>query len=417
MAFVNENFLGLSSGYLFADIAKRVKAFRATHPETNVISLGIGDVTQPLCPAVIQAMHKAVDEMASFSSFRGYGPEQGYDFLREAIAQHDFQERGIPMDTEEIFVNDGAKSDTGNIQELLGQDCVIGVSDPVYPVYIDSNVMAGRAGTKAQDGRWSNILYMPCSVENGFVPSPPQGQHIDVVYLCFPNNPTGAVIDREDLERWVRFALENDVLILYDAAYHAYIRDANIPRSIYEIADARRCAIEFHSYSKTAGFTGVRCGYTIVPKEVTAVTHQGERIHLGPLWNRRQCTKFNGTSYISQRAAEAIYTQEGRKQVQATIDYYMDNAHRMLDVLRCLDFECYGGENAPYIWMRTPDGMSSWQFFEALLRGAGVVCTPGVGFGPSGEGFVRLTAFGSQENTQEALQRILDWKNGFSNNN
>ncbi len=410
MAFVNENFLGLSSGYLFADIAKRVNAFRSTHPDTKVISLGIGDVTQPLCPSVIRAMHKAVDELASASGFRGYGPEQGYGFLREAIAQHDFFMHDIPIDAGEIFVNDGAKSDTGNIQELLGRECVVGVSDPIYPVYIDSNVMAGRAGTKLPDGRWSNILYMPCTAENGFVPPVPHGRHVDVVYLCYPNNPTGAVISRKELERWVNFALEDDVLILYDAAYHAYIRDADIPRSIYEIADARRCAIEFHSFSKTAGFTGVRCGYTIVPKEVTAATRRGERIPLGSLWNRRQCTKFNGASYISQRAAEAIYSPEGEREVKATIDYYMSNADRMLAMLSRLGFDCYGGRNAPYIWMRTPDGMSSWQFFEALLHDAGVVCTPGVGFGPAGEGYVRLTAFSNHEDTQEALCRIEKWR-------
>lgn len=307
----------------------------------------------------------------------------------------------------------------GNIQELIRWDNSIGVTDPIYPVYIDSNVMIGRAGT-IEDGRWSNVVYMPCTAENGFVPRIPRERHVDVIYLCYPNNPTGTVITKQELRKWVSYALKNDTLIFYDAAYQAYITDPEIPHSIYEIRGARKCAIEFHSYSKTAGFTGVRCGYTIVPKELTASTLSGERIPLNPLWNRRQCTKFNGTSYISQRAAEAIYTPEGKQQVQATINYYMKNAHLMLDTLRRLGYEVFGGENAPYIWMKTPSGAkrpelhsttrsASWQFFEELLYGANVVCTPGVGFGPSGEGYVRFTAFATHENTQEALQRIEKW--------
>ena len=408
MSLVNEHFLKLPDNYLFADIAKRVKAFKVTHPRADIISLGIGDVTRPLCPAVIEAMHRAVDEMGTAEGFRGYGPEQGYDFLREAIQKNDFLPRGIRLDTDEIFINDGAKSDTGNIQELIRWDNSIGVTDPIYPVYIDSNVMIGRAGTQEQGGSWSNVTYLPCTADNGFVPQLPD-HRVDVIYLCYPNNPTGTVISKEELRKWVNYALRNDTLIFYDAAYQAYIQDADIPHSIYEIRGARKCAIEFHSYSKTAGFTGVRCGYTIVPKELTAATLSGERIALNPLWLRRQSTKFNGTSYISQRAAEAIYTPEGRQQVTATIDYYMQNAALMLDTLRGLGFECYGGRNAPYIWMRTPEGCSSWRFFEALLYGANVVCTPGVGFGPSGEGYVRFTAFGNRERTQEALHRIGKW--------
>ncbi len=408
MALVNTHFLNLQSNYLFADIAKKVKAFKVTHPGVNVISLGIGDVTQPLCPAVTEAMHKAVDEMATADSFRGYGPEQGYDFLREAILKNDFLPRGIHLDIDEVFINDGAKSDTGNFQELLHWDNFIGVTDPVYPVYVDSNVMIGRCGT-FEDGRWTKVRYLPTTAENGFVPQIPKDRHVDVIYLCYPNNPTGTVITKEELRKWVNYALKHDALILYDAAYEAYIQDPAIPHSIYEIRGARKCAVEFHSYSKTAGFTGIRCGYTIVPKEVTVADFDGERVPLNQLWLRRQCTKFNGTSYVSQRAAEAIYSPEGKEQIRQTIGYYMDNARRMLTTLRSLGYECYGGENAPYIWMKTQGGQGSWQFFEELLYGVGVVCTPGVGFGPSGEGYVRLTAFGTRENTDEALRRIEKW--------
>ena len=408
MALVNDHFLKLPNNYLFADIAKKVNAFKVMHPKAEVISLGIGDVTQPLCPAVIEAMHKATDEMATAEGFHGYGPEQGYAFLREAILKNDFLPRGIHLDIDEVFINDGAKSDTGNIQELLHWDNFIGVTDPIYPVYIDSNVMIGRCGT-FENGRWTNVVYMPCTAENGFTPSIPKDRHMDVIYLCCPNNPTGTVITKQELRKWVNYALKNDALILYDAAYQAYIRDPEIPHSIYEIRGARKCAIEFHSYSKTAGFTGVRCGYTIVPKDLTVADFEGNRHSVHQLWNRRQCTKFNGASYISQRAAEAIYTPEGKVQIQATIDYYMENAQKMLNTLRSLGYEVYGGENAPYIWLKTPDGTTSWQFFEELLYGANVVCTPGVGFGPSGEGYVRFTAFGSHETTEEALKRITNW--------
>ncbi len=407
MALVNEHFLKLPNNYLFADIAKKVNAFKATHKKDSVISLGIGDVTQPLCPAVVEAMHRAADEMAQQASFRGYGPEQGYDFLREAILRNDFLSRGIRLDINEIFVNDGAKSDTGNIQELIRWDNSIGVTDPIYPVYIDSNVMIGRAGV-VEDGRWSNVIYMPCTAENGFVPQIPD-RRVDVIYLCYPNNPTGMTLSKAELSKWVNYALKNDALIFFDAAYEAYIQDDEIPHSIYEIRGARKCAIEFHSYSKTAGFTGVRCGYTVVPKEVTAATLSGERIALNPLWNRRQCTKFNGTSYISQRAAEAIYTPEGKEQIRQTIDYYMQNARTMRETLNRVGLEAYGGEHAPYLWVRTPNGAGSWQFFEEMLYGAHVVCTPGVGFGPAGEGYIRLTAFGTHEDTTEALESIERW--------
>lgn len=408
MALINDHFLKLPDNYLFADIAKRVNAFKVSHPQAKVISLGIGDVTRPLCPAVTEAMHKAVDEMAVKSTFRGYGPEQGYQFLREAIVKNDFLPRGIHLDPNEIFINDGAKSDTGNIQELVRWDNSIGVTDPIYPVYIDSNVMIGRAGV-VENGRWSNVIYMPCTEENNFVPQIPD-RRVDIIYLCYPNNPTGTVITKDELRKWVNYAIHNDAIIFYDAAYEAYIQNPDIPHSIYEIRGARKVAVEFHSYSKTAGFTGVRCGYTVVPKELTAGTLDGQsRIPLNPLWNRRQCTKFNGTSYISQRAAEATYSPEGRQQVRETINYYMTNAAIMRETLLKLGLKVYGGEDAPYLWIKTPAGEDSWQFFDSLLRGANVVCTPGVGFGPSGEGYVRLTAFGEREDCEEAMDRLARW--------
>ena len=407
MALVNEHFLKLANNYLFADIAKKVNAYKIAHPKQRVISLGIGDVTQPLCPAVIKAMHKAVDEMAEQASFRGYGPERGYDFLREAIIKNDFLPRGIHLDANEVFVNDGAKSDTGNIQEILRWDNNIGVTDPIYPVYIDSNVMIGRAGI-FENGKWSNVTYMPCDESDDFIPQIPD-HRVDMIYLCYPNNPTGTVISKEELRKWVNYAIKNESIILYDAAYEAYITDPSIPHSIYEIRGARKVAIEFHSYSKTAGFTGVRCGYTIVPKELKAKTLAGEEVALNPIWDRRQCTKFNGTSYISQRAAEAIYTPEGKEQVKATINYYMENAHFMRAGLQKLGLRVYGGENAPYLWVKTPNDTPSWKFFEEMLYGASVVCTPGVGFGPSGEGYIRLTAFGEHEDCKEAMERITKW--------
>ena len=405
MALVNEHFLKLPNNYLFADIAKKVNAFKAVHPKADVISLGIGDVTQPLCPAVVEAMHKATDEMANQQSFRGYGPEQGYDFLRDAILKNDFLARGIRLDRDEIFISDGAKTDTGNFQELLRWDNSIAVTDPIYPVYIDSNAMIGRAGVKGPDGRWSNVIYLPCTAENGFTPALPR-QRVDVIYLCYPNNPTGTALTRSELRRWVRYALENDALILFDAAYEAFIQHDDVPHSIYEIKGARRVAIEFHSYSKSAGFTGLRCGYTVVPKEVSVSTLTGERLPLNPLWNRRQCTKFNGASYVSQRAAEATYSPEGRQQTRQTIDYYMQNAALIRQALTAIGLSVVGGIDAPYLWVQTPRGTTSWRFFEQLLYRAHVVSTPGVGFGPSGEGYVRLTAFNSREHTEEALERI-----------
>ncbi len=407
MTLVNEHFLKLPNNYLFADIAKKVNAFKTTRPNARVISLGIGDVTQPLCPAVVEAMHKAVDEMASSETFRGYGPEQGYKFLRDAIVKNDYLSRGIHIDPSEVFVNDGAKSDTGNFQELVRWDNSICVTDPIYPVYIDSNVMIGRAGV-IEDGRWSNVIYMPSTAENNFTPLPPETR-VDVIYLCYPNNPTGTVATKETLKKWVQYALKNDALIFFDGAYEAYIQDPDIPHSIYEIKGAKKCAVEFRSYSKTAGFTGIRCGYTVVPKEVTASTLDGQRIPLNNLWNRRQCTKFNGTSYVSQRAAEATYSPEGKAQVKEVIDYYMTNAKIMKKGFEEVGIEVFGGENAPYLWLKTPNGMSSWKFFEQMLYEAHVVCTPGVGFGPSGEGYVRLTAFGKREDCLEAMNWIRDW--------
>ena len=407
MAFVNENFLKLAPSYLFSEIAKKVAAYKDANPDKKIIRLGIGDVTQPLAPAVIEAMHKAVDEMANSETFRGYGPEQGYDFLRKAILENDFIARGIDLDIDEIFVNDGAKSDTGNIGDILSVDNVIGVTDPIYPVYIDSNVMSGRAGEN-KDGLWSNIVYMPCNGENDFTPALPQ-KKVDVVYLCYPNNPTGTVITREQLTRWVEYAIKNDVLIMYDAAYEAYIQDDSIPHSIYEIPGAKQVAIEFHSYSKTAGFTGTRCGYTVVPKDVTAKTADGKKVSLNGIWLRRQCTKFNGTSYITQRGAEAIYSEAGKQQVKETIAYYMENARIMREAFAQMGIKTYGGENAPYIWVKTPKGMTSWQFFDALLSEANVVGTPGVGFGPAGEGYFRFTAFGQKEDCIEAMERLKAW--------
>ena len=433
MMNINENYLNLSDNYLFADIAKRVKAFKAETPMADVISLGIGDVTQPLVPAVVEALHRAAEELGVAASFRGYGPEQGYDFLRDAIVEHDFRGRGIDIAADEIFVSDGAKSDTGNFQELLSADCVVAVTDPVYPVYVDSNVMAGR-----------RIVKLPCTAENGFVPELPS-EHVDVIYLCYPNNPTGTTLNREQLKVWVDYAIRENALIFYDAAYEAFIQHDDIPHSIYEIPGAKQCAVEFHSYSKTAGFTGVRCGYTVVPKvlsptgvvlrRVEATRGRASEGLLNSLWNRRQCTKFNGTSYLGQRAAEAIYTPEGREQVKATIAYYMENARLMRKALTDMGFMVYGGVDAPYLWVKTPSltpnpdltpspspkgegsfkgegdfkkEWSSWEFFDWMLRSAHVVCTPGAGFGECGEGYVRLTAFGTHENTEKALRRIAN---------
>lgn len=403
MAFINDNFLKLPGSYLFSEIARRVEAFKASHPGVKLIRLGIGDVTRPLPPACIEAMHKAVDEMASADTFRGYGPEQGYEFLRRAIVENDYA--GLDIDVSEVFVSDGAKSDTGNFGDILAQANTVGVTDPIYPVYIDSNVMGGRAGTLAADGHWSDVCYLPCTADNGFAPQIPD-RRLDVVYLCYPNNPMGTTLTRSQLAEWVDYALANDTLLLFDAAYEAFITEPDVPHSIYEIEGARRCAVEFRSYSKTAGFTGVRCGFTVVPKDLTVKAADGSRVALNAVWNRRQCTKFNGTSYITQRAAEAIYTPEGKAQVRATIDYYLRNASTMLSGLRAVGLEAYGGVNSPYIWLKTPAGVTSWEFFDKLLNEANVVGTPGAGFGPAGEGYLRLTAFGTYEDCLEAMDRI-----------
>lgn len=403
MAFINDNFLKLPGSYLFSEIARRVEAFKVSHPGVKLIRLGIGDVTRPLPPACIEAMHKAVDEMASADTFRGYGPEQGYEFLRRAIVENDYA--GLDIDVSEVFVSDGAKSDTGNFGDILSQANTVGVTDPIYPVYIDSNVMGGRAGTLAADGHWSDVCYLPCTADNGFAPQIPD-RRLDVVYLCYPNNPMGTTLTRSQLAEWVDYALANDTLLLFDAAYEAFITEPDVPHSIYEIEGARRCAVEFRSYSKTAGFTGVRCGFTVVPKDLTVKAADGSRVALNAVWNRRQCTKFNGTSYITQRAAEAIYTPEGKAQVRATIDYYLRNASTMLSGLRAVGLEAYGGVNSPYIWLKTPAGVTSWEFFDKLLNEANVVGTPGAGFGPAGEGYLRLTAFGTYEDCLEAMDRI-----------
>ncbi len=407
MALVNEHFLKLQSNYLFSDIAKKVNSFKVTHPKQKIIRMGIGDVTQPLAPAVIEAMHKAVDEMASRETFHGYGPEQGYPFLIDAIIKNDYESIGVSLEPSEVFISDGAKSDCGNIGDLLRHDNSIGVTDPVYPVYIDSNVMAGRTGTW-ENGTWSDVVYIPCTAENQFIPELPS-RRVDIIYLCYPNNPTGTTLTKEELKKWVNYALANDAIIMYDSAYEAYIQDPNIPHSIYEIKGAKKVAIEFRSFSKTAGFTGVRCGYTVVPKEVSATTLKGERVFLNKLWLRRQCTKFNGTSYITQRGAEAVYSPEGKEQVRQTINYYMNNARLMKEGLEACGLQVYGGENAPYLWVKTPDGLSSWKFFEKLLYEVYIVSTPGVGFGPSGEGYLRLTAFGDHKDTIETIQRIQHW--------
>ena len=407
MALVNEEFLKLQSNYLFSDIAKKVNSFKVTHPKSKVIRMGIGDVTQPLAPAVIAAMHKAVEEMSRKETFHGYGPEQGYSFLIDAIIKNDFESRGDFIEPSEVFISDGAKSDCGNIGDILRHDNSIGVTDPVYPVYIDSNVMAGRTGNLV-DGKWSDVVYIPCTAENGFVPDLPS-RRVDIIYLCYPNNPTGTTLSKEELKKWVNYALANDSIIMFDAAYEAYIQDPDIPHSIYEIKGAKKVAIEFRSFSKTAGFTGVRCGYTVVPKELKARTLKGGPVFLNKLWNRRQCTKFNGTSYITQRGAEAVYSPEGKEQVRETIQYYMTNAKIMREGLTDCGLTVYGGKNAPYLWVKAPDGWTSWKFFEKLLYEVNIIGTPGVGFGPCGEGYLRLTAFGDRDETQEAIARLREW--------
>ena len=401
MAKINDNYLKLPGSYLFSEIARRVSAYSQRGLKRELIRLGIGDVTRPLAPAVTAAMHAAVDEMATAAGFHGYGPEQGYDFLRQAIVEHDYAARGISITSEEIFVSDGAKSDCGNIGDIFGIDNVVAVCDPVYPVYVDTNAMTGRAGEYNEDtGRWSKLVYMPCTADNAFIPAIPQTQ-VDLVYLCFPNNPTGAVATRDQLRTWVEWANSTGAVILFDSAYEAFITQPDVPHSIFEIEGAQTCAIEFRSFSKTAGFTGTRCAYTVVPK---ALERQGAS--LNALWNRRQCTKFNGVPYVVQRGAEAVYTDEGQKQVRATIAYYQENAKVIRDGLNRAGLTVSGGVNAPYLWVQTPQGVDSWTFFDLLLHEADVVTTPGAGFGPSGEGYIRVTAFGDAEDTRQAVERI-----------
>lgn len=404
MASINQNYLKLPGSYLFSEIARRVSTFRDDHSEADIIRLGIGDVTKPLVPSVIQAMHRAVDEMACAETFRGYGPEQGYSFLIQKVIEGDYTPRGISLDEDEVFISDGAKSDVANFQELFSCDNVVAITDPVYPVYLDTNVMAGRTGDLT-DGKFAGVVYLPCNADNDFVPSLPTGR-VDMIYLCFPNNPTGTTLTKSQLTTWVDYARDHEATILFDSAYEAYITDPNVPHSIYEIEGAKECAVEFRSLSKKAGFTGTRCAYTVVPKTVMAKTDDGQPYPLNKLWNRRQTTKFNGVPYVVQRGAEAVYTPEGQSQIGEIIDYYMDNAKIIREGLAKIGLQVFGGINAPYIWLKTPNGMDSWEFFDKLLNETNVVGTPGSGFGPSGAGYFRLTAFGNRENTQEAIQRI-----------
>ena len=405
MVQVNGNYLKLKAGYLFPEIGRRVKAFADANPSAAIIRLGIGDVTEPLPAACREAMKAAVDAMGTPEGFRGYGPEQGYLWLREAIAKHDFQARGCHVDPEEIFVSDGSKCDSSNILDILGEGNRIAVTDPVYPVYVDSNVMAGRTGEADDNGRYGGLTYLPITAANGFTAPLPE-EPVDLIYLCFPNNPTGAVASREQLQQWVDYALANNALILFDAAYEAFIQDPTLPHSIYEIEGARRCAIEFRSFSKNAGFTGTRCAITVVPRGLMGTAANGEAVELWPLWNRRQCTKFNGVSYIVQRGAEAVYSPEGQAQVKALIAFYMENAAIIRRELAAAGLQVYGGEQAPYVWLKTPEGLDSWGFFDQLLSQANVVGTPGSGFGAAGEGYFRLSAFNSRANVEEAMARI-----------
>ena len=401
---LNQNFLNIPESYLFSEVAARVAKFKSEHPEAEVISLGIGDVTRPIAPAIVEAMHRAVDEMGSAETFHGYGPEQGYPFLREAIAEHDYRNRGIDINADDIFISDGAKSDLGNIGDIFSSACRVAVTDPVYPVYVDTNAMAGRAG-KPVDGKWDRIEYLPATEANGFIPPLPSRQP-DLIYLCYPNNPTGTVLTRAQLKEWVDFAIKNHCVIFFDSAYEAYIHTTDVPHSIYEIEDAEKVAIEFRSFSKRAGFTGLRCGYTVVPAALQLRDSRGEKVQLRKLWLRRQTTKFNGASYIIQRGAEAIYSSDGLRQTGEQVDYYMHNAERLLQAVRSAGLEAVGGVDAPYVWVRCPQGVNSWEFFDRLLGELHLVSTPGSGFGPAGEGYVRLTAFNTREATEEAARRI-----------
>lgn len=407
---INHHFAALPDSYLFSQVAEQVAHYKALHPQAEVISLGIGDVTIPLAPAVCQAMHRAVDELGSAHTFRGYGPEHGQMFLRTAIAEHDYRARGIDIDEDEIFVSDGAKSDLGNINDLLSAANRVAITDPVYPVYVDTNVMAGRAGHLGQDGHWSDIVYLPCTHANGFVPELPE-QRVSIIYLCYPNNPTGTTLSREQLSVWVDYARRQGAIILFDSAYEAYITTPGVPHSIYEIEGAKQVAIEVRSFSKTAGFTSLRCGYTVVPKELMASDETGQKYSLNKMWERRQSTKFNGASYISQRAAEAVYTPQGQAYARIAIQTYMQNAQTLLQACTEAGLTVYGGVDAPYVWVKTPQGIDSWGYFHTLLEEHQIVCTPGCGFGPCGEGYVRLTAFNTPELTRRAAQRIRGMKN------
>lgn len=405
MATINENFIKITPTYLFSEIAKRVAAHKSANPQAEIIRMGIGDVTLPLPDACVDAMIKAAEEQRANNTFRGYGPEQGYDFLRNAIIEHDYKAHGIEIEVDEIFVSDGSKSDTGNIGDIFDRNNRVAITDPVYPVYVDTNVMGGRAGNPTGNGQWTNLVYLTCNEENQFVPELPS-EKVDIIYLCYPNNPTGTTLTKEQLTVWVNYARENKSVILFDAAYEAFISEENVPHSIYEIEGAREVAIEFRSYSKTAGFTGTRCAFTVVPKSVTAYNTCGEKISLNKLWLRRHTTKFNGTSYVVQRAAEATYSPEGKKQVKSHINYYLENARIIRKSLQSIGLQVFGGVNAPYVWTKTPKGMSSWEYFDYLLKEKNIVCTPGAGFGTAGEGFVRFSSFGSREDTIEAMKRL-----------
>ncbi|NRB08300.1 MAG: LL-diaminopimelate aminotransferase [Richelia sp.] len=407
MATINENYLKLKAGYLFPEIARRVNAFAQSNPNAPIIKLGIGDVSEPLPKACLTAMIKAVEEMGGRASFKGYGPEQGYTWLREKIAAQDFQARGCDIDASEIFISDGSKCDTGNILDIFGKNNTIAVTDPVYPVYVDTNVMAGHTGVSNDDGKYEGLVYIPINAENNFTAAIPT-QKVDLIYLCFPNNPTGAVATKEHLQAWVDYAKANGSIIFFDAAYEAFITDPSLPHSIYEIPGAKDCAIEFRSFSKNAGFTGTRCALTVVPKSLTAKAADGSDVELWKLWNRRQSTKFNGVSYVVQRGAEAVYSEAGKAQIKALISFYLENAKIIREKLTGAGLQVYGGVNAPYVWVKTPNGLSSWDFFDKLLQTCNVVGTPGSGFGAAGEGYFRISAFNSRENLEEAMKRITE---------
>ena len=405
MTHINDNYLKLKAGYLFPEIGRRVGSFAEAHPQADIIKLGIGDVTEPMPAAIAAAIHQAVDEMTNRDTFRGYGPEQGYSFLRDAIASNDYQSRGVDISADEIFVSDGSKCDTGNILDIFGSDNIVAVTDPVYPVYVDTNVMAGHTGEADANGRYAGLVYLPVTAENNFTPALPN-EKVDLIYLCYPNNPTGTVAARETLQQWVEYAKASNAIILYDAAYEAFITDPEIPHSIYEIAGARDVAIEFRSFSKNAGFTGTRCAFTVVPKSLQGKSATGEEMNVHSLWNRRHCTKFNGVSYIVQRGAEAAYSEAGKAEIDALVKFYLTNARLLREGLEAVGITVYGGVNAPYVLLKTPGGMNSWEFFDHLLSSAHLVGTPGSGFGASGEGYFRLSAFNSRSNVEEAVTRF-----------